>query len=621
MVLLSVSMLGTFARDHRVVRLVALYTSSLFAIASVISVMACGGGAPPEAPLTPDFQEARATAEPTALRGQPTEEASEGPTPTPRPTATLEPMRRTPRPTSTPVPHGTPLSFPMEAGVSGREFISRLSQGEADCIQKTRGPDGLASFLDSPIYYDKIRSHTFQACLSDLSKLDLPLAFMSWDAGPLTDDQVACGREKMTSGGSVGDCLPWEMTVRLRVARVTWDQPEEVRECLVSAHLDNDQRHPFPFTAPDVEEVTNERSIRFALEALLCLPDDLESGAVFQGIGRYAMADIFSPESILGYPDSHPGATDNPKPSDLRCVAGTDHGRESMFAMVTPASTQTLDTARIYDGVTRAYAKCGISPLPEMASATGIDLTRRSSVGDIISQLTDHQASCTREEAAREWGGNIEGLLDSSAIELLSTLPEYLPDCIGLETATALTAEAIEAATGDLSHALYCVQAQVQEGYTGPSLPFVPPGYTRCLDEGQRTSLYLVTLLFGVGGVTQETGTCVREIHQAGMGVSEQLGSWNPQDSLAIAYVFTNATLFLCMSDEQILEARSVNEAPPGYFDCMRELHESSFRELYTTLGKKMFSDEGMSADEKAQLDHFLERLSGCEDILRTRSP
>ena len=408
MVLLSVSMLGTFARDHRVVRLVALYTSSLFAIASVISVMACGGGAPPEAPLTPDFQEARATAEPTALRGQPTEEASEGPTPTPRPAATLEPMRRTPRPTSTPVPHGTPLSFPMEAGVSGREFISRLSQGEADCIQKTRGPDGLASFLDSPIYYDKIRSHTFQACLSDLSKMDPPLAFMSWDAGPLTDDQVACGREKTTSGGSVGDCLPWEMTVRLRVARVTWDQPEEVRECLVSAHLDNDQRHPFPFTAPDVEEVTNERSIRFALEALLCLPDDLESGAVFQGIGRYAMADIFSPESILGYPDSHPGATDNPKPSDLRCVAGTDHGRESMFAMVTPASTQTLDHGahirrcdprlrQVRDKPTPRDGKCNQHRPDEEVQRWRHHLQTHGPPGVV------HP-----EEAAREWGGNIE---------------------------------------------------------------------------------------------------------------------------------------------------------------------------------------------------------------------
>ena len=92
--------------------------------------------------------------------------------------------------------------------------------------------------------------------------------------------------------------------------------------------------------------------------------------------------------------------------------------------------------------------------------------------------------------------------------------------------------------------------------------------------------MYVATFLFGIGGVTEETEDCVRETHQAGVGVSERLQSWNPQDSLAIAYVFTNATSFLCMSDEQILQARSLEEAPSGYFDCLRELHESSFREL-----------------------------------------
>ena len=37
-----------------------------------------------------------------------------------------------------------------------------------------------------------------------------------------------------------------------------------------------------------------------------------------------------------------------------------------------------------------------------------------------------------------------------------------------------------------------------------------------------------------------------------------------PRDSLAVAHAFTNATLFLCLSDEQVLEARSAEEAPPG---------------------------------------------------------
>ena len=128
------------------------------------------------------------------------------------------------------------LSFPMDPGVSGRDFISRLPDGEANCIRNTRGPEGLASFLDSPIPNDEIRSHMFQVCLSDLSRMDLLLAVMSWDAGLLTDNQVACGREKSAAGGYAVDCLPWEMTVRLRVSRVTWDQPDEVRECLVSAH-------------------------------------------------------------------------------------------------------------------------------------------------------------------------------------------------------------------------------------------------------------------------------------------------------------------------------------------------------------------------------------------------
>ena len=373
--------------------------------------------------------------------------------------------------------------------MSGRDFISCLPDGEANCIRNTRGPEGLALFLDSPIPNDEIRSHMFQVCLSDLSRMDLLLAVMSWDAGLLTDNQIACGREKSAAGGYAVACLPWEMTVRLRVSRVTWDQPDEVRECLVSAHLDNDQRYPFPFTAPEVGEVANERSLRFALEALLCLPDGLEGGGVFRGIRRNAMADIFSPESILGYPGSHPGAADDPKPSDLRCVVGSDHGRESMFAIVSPASAQTPDRARIYDGVIRAYAECGISPLPEMANATGIDLNRRSTVGDVISQFTDDQASCIREESARGWGRNIDDFLDVSAIQFLSALPEHLPGCIGLETATALTVEAIDAAVGGLSYASYCVQGQVREDYVSGVPPFLPPGYTRCMDEDQRTDL------------------------------------------------------------------------------------------------------------------------------------
>ena len=53
----------------------------------------------------------------------------------------------------------------------------------------------------------------------------------------------------------------------------------------------------------------------------------------------------------------------------------------------------------------------------------------------------------------------------------------------------------------------------------------------------------------------------------------------------------------------------------------MRKLHESSFRDLYQALGEKMFRDEGLSADEKSRLEHFLEGLSGCEELLRKQGP
>ena len=626
MVLLSASMWDASARGRRVVRRLALYSSALFVVASVISVMACGGGATSGETLAPDSQEAPATAEPATLGEKPTEEASEDPTPTPRPTVNLAPLLKTPGPTytptpaPTPVPHGTPLSFPMDPEASGREFISRLPEQEADCIRRTRGPDGLDSFLDSLIPRDEIRSHMFLTCLSELSSMDLILAIMSWDTGPLTDDQVACGREKFAAGEHAGDCLPWEMSVRLRVAGVTWDQPDEVKECLVSAHLDNGQRRAFPFTAPDMEEVANELTLRFALEAILCLPDDLESEA-FRGIGRNAMADIFTAESLLGYPRSHPRARDFPRPSDLRCVAGTGPGRESLFAAVTPPDSGTPDAARIYGDLAQAYAECGISPFPRTATPTGIDLDTGSSVGELLSQLTGEGVSCIRERAAKERGTDAPDLAGVPAIGFLSALPEYLPECIGLEKATALSLEAIDAAVGGLSHAAYCVQGQVQEDYAGGIYPFAPPGYTRCLDADQRSSLYVATFLFGVEGVTEETRACVREVHQTGMRVSEQLRSSNPQDSVAVAVAFVNATVFLCMSDEQILQVLPAGDAPPGYFECMRKVYKSNFQDLYDALGERMFRPEGLSADEKTRLDHFLERRSGCEEILRKQSP
>ena len=497
-------------------------------------------------------------------------------------------------------------------------MVANVTEAELDCIRSKRGDDAFEAFLNGPASIASVDTDFPQGCLSPAPQIDLTLALVAGEAGPLTDTEISCGRLQLIKDIEVlpEECLLPETVIALGVAFIAEDAglPEVAKRCLISAYTDNRQYalHPFSDPTSDPRDIKNVMDkIKFALEFPLCLPDDKTDSIAY--IDYRMMTHLFSTSVLFGYPEDHPGASRHPLPSDLRCVTSlTEVERIVAFiaANAVPQSADpSLDADQAFAELTQAYADCDISPLLAPATTLAVTIDANTRVHDVAATLSEAEVACLRSETGSM---DFEEFLDQPAMLALLQIPQFLAICVGTDTATGLTLAALAQATGGLANIENCVRGRLAKDYAEGFLPLLGPGYMQCLNLDQTVRILVAGFVAIVGGITASSESCLLDVMSDAFDVADQLRSGNPQDSLAITSLFSMAAVSICLTDGEVRDYYSPKQLPADTLSCRRGLFNSRFTGLYTELGPRMFSRIDLSPEEQDSLDEFDSLLKQC---------
>ena len=233
---------------------------------------------------------------------------------------------------------------------------------------------------------------------------------------------------------------------------------------------------------------------------------------------------------------------------------------------------------------------------------------------DLLDALAESERACLRSEIN---SAGDQHLYDMEALGLANSPHFFSAFCMEPGRGADIVVALVEASVGGLpDETESCIRAEVTESYKYSSGRFsYGPPYQDCLNREQLVELSVSELAWGFGEVSEADGECMRQAVAASFGAAERLGSGNPQHSLGIAITFQLAATFGCLSVEQIAALDGVEDAADiALIECMRYLFTEQFPRLYNDVGAKMFGDDiDLSQKELDVVESLWDSFDECE--------
>ncbi len=271
--------------------------------------------------------------------------------------------------------------------------------------------------------------------------------------------------------------------------------------------------------------------------------------------------------------------------------------------------------------------------LPDGLFHADVDPAPDVHVSEWVDTLGDDEVSCIYESAGgAEIGGRddlMEELRRFPPLDLLGIVL-FAPDCVDSQEVAEIVTTALVSNVDLAVEIESCLREEIGEGYEDPPGSLVlflgAPGYYSCLTREQVAGLSTSNLIVGIGGVSEEQQACIHEKTRDSLEVADGLRSGNPQDTFAITSAFFAASIYVCLSDEKVVdfltsqlpddESISMdNVALIETIHCTRDLLGGRFVELYKEeIGPKMFGQQGnLTEEERQAVNGLWESLAACE--------
>ena len=242
-------------------------------------------------------------------------------------------------------------------------------------------------------------------------------------------------------------------------------------------------------------------------------------------------------------------------------------------------------------------------------------LDSSAQVGDVLSALAESESFCLRKEMGDAEYAAVSG---QSALAYATMAHIVSAPCIGPERGgdimVAVMAEAIRELPTETEA---CIRDEVTDSYDAGSGGYLYGlFFLNCLNAEQFAALSASGIAVSAGSVSGDTRECLNEVLSAGLGAADRLGSGNPQDSMAITFIFQDAAIYGCLSNEQITVMAGGDAAlSSSTMECFRYLYTQELPRLYNGIGSKMFGSKlDLSTEEAEAVDAFTGRRIECAE-------